>query len=142
MGETSQNWLICETSGRTICLMRNTLLILSLCALASCTHPSTPYGRDMLETDAQCMRRALTAPNMKGPIDFDMAASVCVRTENLATHSVYEAKNLPLDLRADQELQAMAENPNVNVSHRAFVPRDSKTPLQKWPVFSNQGVVQ
>lgn len=122
--------------------MNKTFTVLSFLMLCSCTHPGTPYGRDMLETDAQCMRRVLTAPNMKGPIDFDMAASVCVRTENLATHSVYEAKNLPLDLRADQELQAMAENPNVNVSHRAFVPRDSKTPLQKWPVFSNQGVVQ
>lgn len=138
----SQNWLIYEADKRTIYRMRNTLLILSLCALASCTHPGTPYGRDMLETDAQCMRRVLTAPNMKGPIDFDMAASVCVRTENLATHSVYEARNLPLDLRADPELQTMAENPNINVSRRAFVPRDSKTPLQKWPVFSNQGVVQ
>ncbi|KXV70945.1 hypothetical protein AD952_11155 [Acetobacter cerevisiae] len=96
----------------------------------------------MLETDAQCMRRVLTAPNMKGPIDFDMAAGVCVRTEDLATHSVYTARQLPLDLRADPELQAMVENPSTNTARREFVQRDSKTPLQKWPVWPNQGVVQ
>ncbi|MFS8368231.1 hypothetical protein ACJRO0_12150 [Acetobacter oryzifermentans] len=84
----------------------------------------------------------MSAPNARGQFSFDMAASVCGRIENLATHSVFTAKSLPLDLRSDPELQQMAENPDINVKHRAFVPRNSTQPLQTWPVFSNQGVVQ
>ncbi|MFS8368507.1 hypothetical protein ACJRO0_13605 [Acetobacter oryzifermentans] len=84
----------------------------------------------------------MSAPNARGQFSFDMAASVCGRVENLATHSVFTAKALLLDLRSDPELQQMAEDPDINVKHRPFVPRTSAQPLQKWPVFSNQGVVQ
>ncbi len=76
------------------------------------------------------------------PVNFDMAASVCGRVENLATHSVSTAQPLLLDLRSDPELQQMAEDPDINAKHRLFVPRTSTQLLQKWPAFSNQGVVQ
>lgn len=122
--------------------MRRLTLIIPILTLAACSHPGTPYGRDWGETDAHCMRRVMSAPNARGQFSFDMAAGVCGRVENLATHSVFTAKSLPLDLRSDPELQQMAEDPDINVKHRPFVPRTSTQPLQKWPVFSNQGVVQ
>lgn len=67
--------------------------------------------------------------------DFDAAMSRCARfTKGYSTGPGYDpwaSKLIPLDLRSDPKLQAMAESPETNPQHWPFVPRDSVLPKQK-----------
>ncbi|OUJ16489.1 hypothetical protein HK28_12490 [Acetobacter sp. DsW_063] len=72
------------------------------------------------------------------PLSFDAAYSRCERWSNIHDPNIYNSKMIPLDFRADPNLQAMAENSQINTEHWPFVPRDSTAPIQKWPIFTGQ----
>ncbi|WP_086642921.1 hypothetical protein [Acetobacter sp. DsW_063] len=114
--------------------MRRLTLAVGL-LLAGCANT----GRFPGATDIQCMHTMMAHGDVNGvPLSFDAAYSRCERWSNIHDPNIYNSKMIPLDFRADPNLQAMAENSQINTEHWPFVPRDSTAPIQKWPIFTGQ----
>ncbi|BCI68068.1 hypothetical protein [Acetobacter aceti] len=104
-----------------------------LIILTACLPLLTSCGvgpRGISGSDAGCVRRAMKYEGW----DFDGAMSRCARYEDIRTSYMgidpMGGRLLPLDLRSDPKLQAMAENPQINTSHWPYVPRTSTAPKQ------------
>ncbi|AQS86897.1 hypothetical protein AA101099_0757 [Neoasaia chiangmaiensis NBRC 101099] len=87
-------------------------------------------GRMPGQSDATCVRQQMKYGNgaTNGPLPFDGAASRCMRMDLGSPLTASGSHYLPLDLRSDPALQAMAENPAINEAGYPYIPRDSNTP--------------
>ncbi|MFT8354601.1 MAG: hypothetical protein ABF617_08345 [Gluconobacter japonicus] len=94
------------------------LAALSLLALSGCTFPH--YANK----DIACVRQNMTygGPN-HGSMPFDYAMGSCVQHTSDDALGIVNARQVPLDLRADPELQKLAENPETNPYGYAYVKR-------------------
>ncbi|GAD09140.1 hypothetical protein GFGA_1d1211 [Gluconobacter frateurii NBRC 103465] len=68
------------------------------------------------------MRQNMTygGPN-HGPMPFDYAMGFCVQHTSNDALGIVNAHQVPLDLRADPELQKLAENPETNPYGYAYI---------------------
>lgn len=101
------------------------LLALILPLLTSCG--LGPRG--ISGSDASCVRRAMKFEGW----DFDGGMSRCARYTPGYSYGGIDPLNsrlIPLDLRSDPALQAMAEDPKTNFQHWPYVPRTSTAPKQ------------
>jgi len=108
--------------------MKRTLAFLPLLALAACNQPT-------VSTDVLCMHHAMRfGGGSNSSLPFDYAASRCenfIGGNNLVGMG---AKIAPFDFRQDPKLQAMAEDPAINVDQMPYVPRDSTEPVHIRPM--------
>lgn len=95
------------------------VLLSSLLLLTSCTAAPWVTGH----TDSKCIREQMLSGASGNPHTFATAAGICATTARKDN----DGHDRPLDVRDDQTLQAMAENPDYNTNRQSFVARDAKT---------------
>ena len=95
------------------------VLLSSLLLLSSCTAAPWVTGH----TDSKCIREQMLSGASGNPHTFATAAGICATTARKDN----DGHDRPLDVRDDQTLQAMAENPDYNTNRQSFVARDAKT---------------
>lgn len=111
------------------------LRITALAALLSLT-ACAQMGRMPGMTDSQCVRWEMAnGSNVSGPLPFTGAASRCAQLTGGQEMTGAGARYIPLDLRNDPQLQAMAENSDTN-PYYPYVPRTSTAPLagKRWAI--------
>jgi len=114
--------------------MRPLIPLAAVLCLTACAQ----MGRLPGMTDSQCVRWEMAhGSNVSGALPFDGAASRCEQFTEGTGLTEAGAHQIPLDLRDDPALQAMAEDPSVNDAGYAFIPRNSTlTPAGKrWHIM-------
>jgi len=114
--------------------MRPFIPFATLLSLTACAQ----MGRLPGMTDSQCVRWEMAhGSNISGPLPFNMAAGSCEQFTEGTGLTESGARQIPLDLRDDPALQAMAEDPSVNDAGYAYVPRDSTLPPagKRWHIM-------
>jgi len=105
-------------------------------AVVLCLAACAQMGRLPGMTDSQCVRWEMAhGSNVSGPLPFTGAASTCAQMVSGQAMTGAGARYIPLDLRDDPQLQAMAENPDTN-PYYPYVPRNSVAPLtgKRWAI--------